>query len=212
MQEASDSQSARSGDAPYDARPLLVYDAECAFCVFWARYWQKLTADAVLYRSYQDAAAHHPEIPPADFQRAVQYIPPDGRRASAAEASFLTLSHARGKGFWLALYRRLPGFAAISELIYAFIAAHRAAFYRISLFLWGREYGPPRYDLISFLFLRLFGLIYLAAFTSFGAQALGLIGSHGILPLAELVEVIGGRAGMERFFVMPMLFWIITLP
>jgi hypothetical protein len=39
-------------------------------------------------------------------------------------------------------------------------------------------------------------------------QALGLIGSHGILPLAELVEVIGGRAGTERFFAMPMLFWI----
>jgi lipase maturation factor len=118
------------------------------------------------------------------------------------------LSHARGKGFWLTLYRKLPGFAAISELIYAFIAAHRTAFYRISVFLWGRDYGPPRYDLASWLFLRLFGLIYLAAFISFGAQALGLIGSHGILPLSELVEAIGGRAGSERFFVMPMLFWI----
>jgi predicted DCC family thiol-disulfide oxidoreductase YuxK len=208
VQEANESPSTRPGDAPNDARPLLVYDSDCAFCVFWARYWQKLTADAVHYRPYQEAAAHHPEIPLADFQRAVQYIPPEGRRASAAEASFLTLSHARGKGFWLALYRRLPGFAAISELIYAFIAAHRAAFYRISLFLWGRDYGPPRYDLVSFLFLRLFGLIYLAAFTSFGVQALGLIGSHGILPLAELVEAVGGRAGTERFFVMPMLFWI----
>ena len=208
MQEASDSPSLRSGDAPDGSRPLLVYDADCAFCVFWARYWHKLTADAVHYRPYQDAAAHLPEIALVDFQRAVQYIPPEGRHASAAEASFLTLSHAPGKGFWLALYRKLPGFAAISELIYAFIAAHRAAFYRISLFLWGRAYGPPRYDLVSLLFLRLFGLIYLAAFMSFGAQALGLIGSHGILPLAELVEAIGGRAGTERFFVMPMLFWI----
>jgi predicted DCC family thiol-disulfide oxidoreductase YuxK len=206
--EASDNSSARLGNAPYDARPLLVYDADCAFCVFWARYWQKLTADAVHYRPYQDVAAHYPEIPLADFQRAVQYILPEGRRASAAEASFLTLSHARGRGFWLALYRELPGFAAISELMYALIAAHRAAFYRSSLFLWGRDYGPPRYDLVSFLFLRLFGLIYLAAFTSFGAQALGLIGSHGILPLAELVGAIEGQAGAERFFVMPMLFWI----
>jgi predicted DCC family thiol-disulfide oxidoreductase YuxK len=208
MAEVGDSPFARPGDAPDVKRPLLVYDADCAFCVFWARYWQKLTADAVHYRSYQDAAAHYPEIPLANFQRAVQYIPPEGRRASAAEASFLTLSHARGKGFWLALYRRLPGFAAVSELIYAFIAAHRTAFYRFSLFLWGRDYGPPRYDLVSFLFLRLFGLIYLAAFTSFGVQALGLIGSHGVLPLAELTKVIGGRVGSERFFVMPMLFWI----
>jgi hypothetical protein len=76
------------------------------------------------------------------------------------------------------------------------------------LFLWGRDYAPPRYDFVSFLFMRLFGLIYLSAFTSFGVQALGLIGSHGILPVAELVKVIGARAGAERFYVMPMLFWI----
>jgi len=67
-------------------------------------------------------------------KRAVQYIKPDGNHASAAEASFLTLSHARDKGIWLALYRKLPGFATISELVYTFIAAHRSAFYRISFF------------------------------------------------------------------------------
>ncbi|HYB31998.1 MAG TPA: hypothetical protein VED45_01075, partial [Steroidobacteraceae bacterium] len=84
-------------------RPLLIYDGDCGFCGYWARYWQKLTGDSVDYRPYQEVAAHYPAIPPSDFQRAVQYIAPDGRRASAAEASFLTLSHARGKGIWLAL-------------------------------------------------------------------------------------------------------------
>jgi predicted DCC family thiol-disulfide oxidoreductase YuxK len=186
---------------------LLVYDVDCGFCVYWARYWQKLTGDSVNYRPYQDVAAQYPEIPLADFQRGVQYIASDGRRASAAEASFLTLSHAPGKRFWLTFYEKLPGFAAISELIYAFIAAHRSAFYRISLFLWGKGYGPPRYDVVSSLFLRLFGLIYLSAFVSFGVQALGLIGGRGILPLAELVDVIGKQAGIERFILMPMLFW-----
>ena len=189
-------------------RPLLVYDADCGFCVYWARYWQKLTGDAVNYQPYQEVAPQHPQISLTDFQRGVQYITPDGRHASAAEASFLTLSHARGKGFWLTLYKKLPGFAAIAEWMYAFIAAHRSAGYRVSLFLWGRDYGPPRYDLVSFVFLRFMGLIYLSAFVSFGAQALGLIGSHGILPLAELVKLISGRAGVERFFAMPMLFWI----
>jgi|HubBroStandDraft_2_1064218.scaffolds.fasta_scaffold00620_1 predicted DCC family thiol-disulfide oxidoreductase YuxK len=189
-------------------RPLLVYDADCGFCVYWARYWQKLTGDAVNYQPYQEVAPQHPQISLADFQRGVQYIAPDGRHASAAEASLLTLSHARGKGFWLTLYKKLPGFAALAEWMYAFIAAHRSAGYRVSLFLWGRDYGPPRYDLVSFVFLRFMGLIYLSAFVSFGAQALGLIGSHGILPLAELVKLISGRAGVERFFAMPMLFWI----
>jgi predicted DCC family thiol-disulfide oxidoreductase YuxK len=195
-------------DLPADPRPLLAYDVDCQFCVYWARYWQKLTGDTVNYQPYQDVASRYPQVPLADFQRAVQYITQDGGRASAAEASFLTLSQAPGKGFWLTLYRKLPGFAAVAEWFYAFIAAHRSACYRVSLLLWGRNYGPPRYDLVSFVFLRLMGLIYLAAFVSFGVQALGLIGSHGILPIAELVKIIGRSAGAERFFVMPMLFWI----
>jgi predicted DCC family thiol-disulfide oxidoreductase YuxK len=188
-------------------QPTLVYDGDCGFCGYWARYWNQLTGNSVSYRPYQEVAREYPEIPLADYQRAVQYIAPDGRRASAAEASFLTLSHAPGKAFWLALYRRVPGFAALAERAYAFIAAHRAAFYRISVFLWGRDHQPARHDLVAFLFLRLFGLIYLVAFVSFGVQAMGLIGSHGILPLSELVDVLGARIGPVRFYWMPMLFW-----
>jgi predicted DCC family thiol-disulfide oxidoreductase YuxK len=208
VQDTSGNSSAGAVDsAGAGARPRLVFDGDCEFCGYWARYWKQLTSDAVDYRPYQEVAAQYPAIPLTDFQRAVQYITPDGRRASAAEASFLTLSHARGKGVWLALYRKLPGFAAISELAYAFVAAHRSVFYRASLFLWGRDYGPPRYDLVSFLFLRLFGLIYFSAFVSFGVQAQGLIGSHGILPLLELLDAVRAQSGPERFLLMPMVFW-----
>ena len=143
------------------SRPLLVYDGDCGFCVYSVRYWHKLTGDRVTYRPYQQVAAQCPSIPISDFQRAVQFITHDGHRASAAEASFLTLSYAPGNGFWLALYRKLPGFAAASELAYAFVAAHREAFYRVSVPLWGKNPDPPRYNLVSVLFLRLFGLIYL---------------------------------------------------
>jgi predicted DCC family thiol-disulfide oxidoreductase YuxK len=189
------------------ARPVLVFDGDCEFCGYWARYWQKLTGASVDYRPYQEVAAQYPTIPLASFQRAVQYITPDGHHASAAEASLLVLGHARGKWLWLMLYRRLPGFATIAERAYAFTAAHRAVAYRISLLLWGGDYGPPRYDLVAFLFLRLFGLIYLSAFLSFGVQAQGLIGSHGIEPLTELVDAFGARFGAARFFLMPMVFW-----
>jgi predicted DCC family thiol-disulfide oxidoreductase YuxK len=188
-------------------QPTLIYDGDCGFCSYWARYWRALTGERVQYRPYQEMASGHPEIPLADFQRAVQYLAPDGRRASAAEASFLTLSQAPGKGLWLALYRRLPGFAWLAERVYAFIARHRPAFYRISLILWGRDFAPPRYGLVSFLFLRGLGLIYLAAFVSFGVQAQGLIGTHGILPLDELIAAITAGAGPERFYLMPMVFW-----
>src|SRR5215472_16191872 len=106
---------------PASPRPLLIYDGDCGFCGYWARYWQRLTGDRVEYRPYQEVAARYPAISTADFQRAVQFIRPDGRHASAAEASFLTLSHAPGKGSWLWLYRNLPGFAPVSERAYAFI-------------------------------------------------------------------------------------------
>ena len=195
VQERSGTQSADANTAPAASpRPLLIYDGDCGFCAYWARYWQKLTGDRVEYRPYQEVAPQYPAISQAEFQRAVQFIAPDGHRAAAAEASFLTLSHARGKGFWLALYRRLPGFAPISELVYAFIAARRPAFFRMSLMLWGRNHEPPRYDLVSFLFLRLFGLITLSAFVSFAVQAQGLIGSHGILPLAEMIDDLAGSS------------------
>jgi predicted DCC family thiol-disulfide oxidoreductase YuxK len=196
-----------AADRGAERRPLLVYDGDCAFCAYWARYWQKLTGGRVDYRPFQEVAEQHPAIPRAEFQRAAQYITADGARASAAEASFLTLSHARGTAFWLALYRKLPGFAAVSERAYAFIAAHRSACYRISLCLWGKEHVPPRYDFASFLFLRLFGLIYFSAFVSFAVQAPGLIGSHGVLPLTEMIDAVGRSAGPARFYFMPMVFW-----
>ena len=209
VQETSGNQSVDPVEAPAaSVRPLLIYDGDCGFCGYWARYWQKLTGDRVEYRPYQEVLAQYPAIPEAEFQRAVQFIAPDGQRASGAEASFLTLAHARGKGFWLALYRYLPGFAAVSELAYAFIAKHRPAFFRVSLMLWGRNHEPPRYELVSFLFLRLFGLITLSAFVSFAVQAQGLIGSHGILPLPELVDALAARLGPERFVLVPMVFWL----
>lgn len=203
MQETPENLSA----AQTSPRPVLIWDGDCGFCGYWASYWKKLTGDRVDYKTYQDAAADYPDIPPSDFQRAVQFITPDGHRASAAEASFLTLSHAPGNAIWLQLYRKLPDFAALSEAAYAFIATHRPAFHRISLLLWGRCFEPPRYDRIAFLFLRLLGVIYFAAFASFGVQALGLIGSHGILPLSDFVDTVTDNLGAGRFLLAPMLFW-----
>jgi predicted DCC family thiol-disulfide oxidoreductase YuxK len=189
-------------------QPLLIYDGDCGFCIYWARYWQKLTGHRVTYAPYQEVATEYPEIPLAAFQRAVQYVAPDGKIASGAEACFLTLNHASGKSFWLTLYRHLPGFAAIAERTYAFIASHRATFHRPSVWLWGRDYEPPRFGLVSWLFLRAIGLIYLAAFVSFGVQALGLIGSHGILPLSEFIGAVRSQLGVECYWAFPMVFWL----
>lgn len=176
--------------------------------MFWVRYWQRLTGPSVEYRPYQEVAGNYPGIALGEFKRASQYISPDGRYAGGAEASFRILSHARGKEFWLTFYQKLPGFAVLSEFVYSIIAAHRSAAYCVTLILWGRGYRPPQYGLVAALFTRLFGLIYLSAFVSFGVQALGLIGSHGILPLARVLEETYSQSGLASFFEMPMVFWL----
>jgi predicted DCC family thiol-disulfide oxidoreductase YuxK len=188
--------------------PHLIYDGDCGFCKYWASYWQKLTGDKVIYKPYQEVAQQYPSISIESFHRAVQYITPNGKISSAAEASFLTLSHARGKSFWLFLYRKLPGFAYISEKAYSFISSHRTFFYFFSILLWGRNYEPPRYALIAWMFLRALGLIYLIAFISFGTQALGLIGSHGIIPVAELTKSAHSQLGTTAYRLFPMVFWL----
>src|SRR5271163_3827918 len=190
------------------SKPLLIYDGDCGFCIFWVRYWQKLTGDRVSYAPYQEVGAEYLEIPVAAFQRAVQYVAPDGRIASGAEAALLALSHASGRGFWLALYRQVPGFAAVAERIYALVASHRSAFYRPSVWLWGRDHEPPQFEVVAWLFLRAMGLIYLAAFLSFGVQALGLIGSQGIMPLPEFVAAARSQLGPAGYRDFPMVFWL----
>jgi predicted DCC family thiol-disulfide oxidoreductase YuxK len=197
-----------SANAAPDSKPLLVYDGDCTFCTFWVRYWQRLTGPAVDYHPYQEVATEYPGIALAEFRHASQYITADGRYAGGAEATFRVLSHARRKEFWLTLYQRLPGFAAFSEFVYSIIAAHRSAAYRVTLALWGKDYRPPQYELVAALFTRLFGLIYLSAFASFGVQALGLIGSHGILPLTGMLNGVYNRIGPDSFFEMPMVFWL----
>lgn len=189
-------------------KPVLIYDGDCGFCAYWAHYWNKLTGESVSYVPYQAVAHLFPNISVAEFQQAIRYISPDGKISSAAQASFLTLSHAPGKAYWLKLYRKIPPFAAVSEWSYGFIAKRRPLFHRASLLLWGRDYEPPRYELISWLFLRLFGLIFLAAFVSFAVQSMALIGSHGVLPLSEYIVSLQSQLGDARYWRVPMVFWL----
>ena len=64
------------------------------------------------------------------------------------------------------------------------------------------------YRLISAVFLRLLGVIYLIAFASLGLQVEGLAGSQGILPFSEQLAGIADRTGFERYFQRPTLFWL----
>jgi predicted DCC family thiol-disulfide oxidoreductase YuxK len=192
-----------------DARtPLLAYDGDCGFCAYWVRYWQRLTGEQVRYAPYQEIAAQHPEVAEAEFARAIQLFEPEGIHTSGAGAAFRVLAHAPGRGAGLWLYRHLPGFAWIAEVAYALVARHREAAYRVSRLLWGPERYPPTWHLVSWLFLRLLGLTFLTAFVSIGVQITGLIGSDGILPVANKLATLTAEHGPWRVWVSPTLFWI----
>ena len=79
---------------------------------------------------------------------------------------------------------------------------------RVSKLLWGPALEPERYDLVCWLFLRLFGAIYLAAFASLGVQILGLVGSAGILPLTEYLDAAHRALGGAAYRLLPTLFWL----
>ncbi|MCK6546231.1 hypothetical protein L6R52_10310, partial [Myxococcota bacterium] len=68
-----------------------------------------------------------------------------------------------------------------------------------------------RTDLLAvrWIYLRLLGLVSLAAFLSAGAQLEGLVGSRGILPVATTIERFGASlTGVERWLELPTLFWL----
>ncbi len=76
---------------------------------------------------------------------------------------------------------------------------------------------PPRrgllqpaadYQMVAGLFLRLLGLIYIAAFASLAVQITGLAGSQGILPVTDLLRDATATYGQWRYLRLPTLFWI----
>jgi len=186
----------------------LVYDGECGICRYWVNYWQDLTRGRVAFRAYQEAANDYPAIAPAAFQRAIQLIEPDGRVYSGAAATFRVLRHAPGRAAWWWCYSHLPGFVAVSEAAYAFFAARRGLLNALTKVLWGPKLAAERYTLVSWIFLRAFGAIYVAAFASLGVQVLGLIGHDGILPAGEYFAAVHRAIGSSAYQFLPSIFWV----
>ena len=58
------------------------------------------------------------------------------------------------------------------------------------------------------MFLRVLGLVYLAAFLSLWVQIDGLVGSRGILPAQDLFARASTALGRERYWLLPTLYWL----
>ena len=58
-------------------------------------------------------------------------------------------------------------------------------------------------------FLRLLGLVYFVAFVSFGVQARGLLGAHGILPFEEYLKTLHSILHASAYWNVPTLLWLV---
>jgi hypothetical protein len=67
---------------------------------------------------------------------------------------------------------------------------------------------PSNHTLVESVFLRLLGLTYIAAFGSLWFQAIGLFGSHGIVPVVQVLPAMRSQFGSSIYLSMPSLFWL----
>ncbi len=188
--------------------PLLIFDGECDFCRIWVEYWKRLTGDRVAYAPYQEAASQFPDIPRERFARSVHLALPDREMLTGSHAVFRALSFGPGRPWLLEMYRHVPGFAALSEWVYGFIAARRPLFFSVTKLLFGPVIVPASYVRVQWLFWKLLGAIYCAAFLSLAVQIIGLIGSNGILPAAAYLSRISEVLGSSRYWNFPTVFWL----
>ena len=190
-------------------RPLMVYDGECNFCRFWIARFRETTGDRVAFRRSQQAARRFPEIPQNAFQNAVQFIEPDGSVESGADAIFRAYEISKREPRLLAAARATPGFEKIARAAYRFIAKHRTTFSMLTRWLWGRAFRKPTFFIARWIFLRLLGAIYFAAFVSLLVQIRGLVGKRGILPAAQYLDAASAQidSASERWHLLPTIFW-----
>lgn len=190
------------------ARPLLIFDGDCYFCLHWIERWRELTGETVEYVPFQAVVDRFPEIPPEDFQRAVQLIETNGEVYHGAEAVFRSLAHTRRRRWMHWSYKHVPGFAPATEAAYRMIANHRRTASCLTRLFWGKDVRQPTYFKVRDLFLRSLGCTYLIAFLSLWMQVDGLIGDHGILPVAEYLSAASQQLGEDAQFMLPTLCWI----
>ena len=186
----------------------MIWDGDCHFCRRWIERWREITGGRVDYEPYQTAAEKFPEIPRTEFQDAVHFVESDGQVFRGAEAVYRSLGYSRCYKWLTWCYDRVPGFAAISETAYSFIARHRELTSRATRLLWGEDVRRPTYFAARRLFLRALGVVYFIAFVSLWVQVDGLIGANGILPVRDFLPAVKEQVGAGAFFILPTLCWL----
>ncbi|HUS67072.1 MAG TPA: lipase maturation factor family protein [Kofleriaceae bacterium] len=183
-------------------RPLLIYDAACAFCVRAVARLARRTGRRVDYRPLQSRRIRkRHRIPRGVAERASQLVEPTGRIRSGAGAMLGALRRAPGPHPWLRLFA-FPVARTVAEAVYRRIARHRRAASRLE-----RHLLPPPHD-PRWLVERAVGVAAFAAFYALRPQLRGLYGQRGLQPVAELLEAARAQLGPARYRLLPTLLWL----
>ncbi len=188
--------------------PVVVFDGDCTFCRRWIRRYWNIKHDGIAWSPYQSAASQFPAISEDQFREAMHVVEPDGtfRRGAAA---FFRLQQLVGLRSWpLWMHDRIAPFRMITDMLYRFTARHRGGADRASALVHGQVAAPSTFQLTRRVFLRCLGLVYLIAFLSAGSQLDGLVGSYGIRPAVERLELIERSMQHVPFNDLPTLLWL----
>ena len=107
-------------------KPILIYDGNCGFCLYWIDIWKNKTKDCVEYAPYQSVASQFPQISLDQFERSVQLVKPDGEITEGAKAVLQVLAYNPDLVWLLRTYQNFSLFAKVAEVTYCFVAKHRS--------------------------------------------------------------------------------------
>lgn len=106
-------------------RPVLLFDGGCGSCQRWVARARVVTGDRVAYVPSAEGTARFPEIPPARYAEAVQWVGTDGVVEAAAAAVFRALGTRWALGWLPWAHRWCPPFRWAAEAGYRWMARHR---------------------------------------------------------------------------------------
>ncbi|MCZ6699651.1 MAG: lipase maturation factor family protein, partial [Planctomycetota bacterium] len=89
---------------------------------------------------------------------------------------------------------------------YRFVAEHRDGIDRTEKYAFG--FAERSHFLSRWLFIRILGLVYFAAFVSLWTQIRGLVGRDGILPAQGFLDAVHEQLGPDAFLRLPTLAWL----
>ena len=191
----------------------MVWDGDCGFCKLCADRFSYYKCQSVELIPYQSLYKIYPDAPKKDFSKSVFLFTPRGNIYKGAEAVFRFFSESPWIGWTFKLYQKSKLFSVLSEWGYRFVADHRKQFSWLVNLFWGKSFIPSTFQISGWIYARALAVTVLFAFISLWSQALGLIGSEGIIPFQEHLNYYQDNFLLEnnfsKWFLKPTLLWFV---